>query len=76
VYVTEEVEDEAAATELVTKEVRKKKKANAEALQKVLEMAKDIEVPASVLFKDATAEVVEQALKSAAELQMDVTAEA
>jgi len=43
VYVTEEVEDEAAATELVTREVRKKKKADVEALQKVLEMAKDIE---------------------------------
>jgi len=39
-------------------------------------MAKDIEVPASVLFKDAAAKVAEQALKSAAELQMDVTAEA
>ena len=31
-------------------------------------MAKDIEVPASVLFKDAAAKVAEQALKSAAEL--------
>jgi len=50
--------------------------ADVEALQKVLEMAKEIEVPTSMLFKDVVAEVVEQALKSAAELQMDVTAEA
>jgi len=76
VYVTEEVEDEVAATELVTREVRKKKMADAEALQKVMEIAKEIEVHASMLFKDAVAEVAEQALKSAAELQMDVTAEA
>jgi len=76
VYVTEEVEDEAVTTELVTREVRKKKMADAEALQKVLEMAKEIEVPTSMLFKDAAAEVAEQALKSVAELQMDVTAEA
>jgi len=75
VYVTKEVEDEAAATELVTREVRKKKMADAEALQKVMKMAKEIEVPASMLFKDAAAEVAEQALKSAAELQMDVTVE-
>jgi len=68
VYVIEKVEDEAAATELVTREVRKKKKADVEALQKVLEMAKDIEVPALVLFKDVAAEVAEQALKSVAEL--------
>jgi len=67
---------EDTATELVTREVRKRKKAEAEALQKVLELAKEIEVPASVLLKDAAAEVAEQALKSTAELQMEVTAEA
>jgi len=67
-YVTDEVEDEVAATELVIREVSKKKVVDAEALQKVLEIAKEIEVPASILSKDTVAEVVEQALKSAAEL--------
>jgi len=42
--------------------------ADAEALQKVLEIAKEIEVPASMLFKDVVVEVAEQALKSVAEL--------
>jgi len=66
---------EDAATELVTREVRKRKKADVEALQKVLEIAKAIEVPASVLIKDVVAEVAEQALKSTEELQMEVIAE-
>ena len=42
----------------------------------LLELAREIEVPASVLLKDAAAEVAEQALKSTTELQMKVTAEA
>jgi len=56
---------EATATELVTREVRKKKMTDADALQKVLKIAKKIEIPASMLSKDGVAEVAEQALKSA-----------
>jgi len=67
---------EATATELVTREVRKKKMVDADALQKVLEIAKEIEILASMLSKDGVAEVAEQALKSATELKMNVTAEA
>jgi len=75
VYVTEEIEGVEAATELVSREVKKKKAKEAAALQKALEVAKEIEVPASLLSKTVVAAVAEQALKSVAELQMDVTAE-
>ena len=43
-----------AATELVTREVRRKKAADAAALQKALEIVKEIEVPANVLLKEST----------------------
>jgi len=76
VYVTEEIEGVEAATELVTRDMKKKKAEEAAALQKALEVAKEIEVPASLLSKTAVAAVAEEAIKSVAELQGMVTSEA
>jgi len=76
VYVTEEIEGVEAATELVTREVKKKKAEEAAALQKSLEVAKEIEVPASLLSKTVVAAVAEEAMKNVAELQGMVTSEA
>jgi len=76
VYVTEEVEGIKAATELVTREVKRKKVEDAEALQKVLKIAKEIEVPASILSEGTIAIVVEEAIKNAEERQDLVTSEA
>jgi len=75
VYVTDEVEGEEAATELVTREVKRKKVEDVEALQKVLELAKEIEVPVSILSKDAVAEAAKEAIKNTEELQNFVTSE-
>jgi len=75
VYVTEEIEGVEAATELVIREVKKKKAEEAAALQKALEVAKEIEVPASLLSKTAVAAVSEEAMKNVAELQGMVTSE-
>jgi len=76
VYVTEEIDGVVAATELVTREVKKKKAEEAVALQKALEVAKEIEVHASLLSKTAVATVAEEAMKNVAELQGMVTSEA
>jgi len=50
--------------------------ADVDALQKVLKIAKEIEIPASMLSKDGVAEVAVQALKIVTELHMEVTTEA
>jgi len=49
-YILQEEED-VEATELVTREVRNKKAADAAALQKALQLAKEIEVPASSIVR-------------------------
>jgi len=63
-YVTEEEDDQIkAATDLVTREVRRKKVVDVAALQKVLEIAKDIEVPAEVLLKESTVEAAHKVIE-------------
>ena len=49
----EEVEE---ATKIVAREVRRKKEVDVAALEKALQLAKDIEVPAEVLIKESTVE--------------------
>jgi hypothetical protein len=51
-YVAEEEEQIAVATDLVTREVKKKKMEDAAALEKIRELAKGIEVPASSIAKE------------------------
>jgi len=55
-YVMEEEEEVEAATELVTREVKRKKTVDVTTLQKALEIAKEIEVPVEVLLKESTVE--------------------
>jgi len=55
-YVREEDEEIEASSDLITREVKRKKAADAAALQKALEIAKDIEVHAEALLKESTVE--------------------
>jgi len=64
-----------AATELVIREVKKKKAEDAVALQKALEVARDIEVPASSLSGATMAAVAEEIMNNAADLQGMATSE-
>ena len=65
-YVMEEEEEVEAATELVTREVRRKKVSQ---LQKALEIAKEIEVPVDVLVKDSTVEATHKVIELSGNLQ-------
>jgi len=76
VYVTKEIEGVEAATKLVTREVRKKKAEEAAALQKALEVAREIEAPASSLSRAFVAAVAEEVLINVADLQRMATSEA
>jgi len=55
-YVEEEDAQVEVATDLVSREVKRKKAADVAALQKVLEIAKNIEVPAEVRMKESSGE--------------------
>jgi len=68
-YVMEEEEEVEAATELVTREVRRKKAVNVVALQKALEIARDIEVPAEALLKESTVEAAHKVIEILENLQ-------
>jgi len=68
VYVTEEIEGVEAATQLVTREVKKKKPEEVAALQKALKVARDIEVPASSLSGASVTAVAEEVLNNVADL--------
>jgi len=68
-YVMEEEEQVKAATEFVTREVRGKKAADAVALEKALEIEKEIEVPAEVLLKESTVEAAHKVIKLSENLQ-------
>jgi len=69
-YEIEEEDDQIeAATDLVTREVRRKKAADAAALQKALEIAKDIEVPVEVLLKKSTVEAAHKVIELTENLQ-------
>jgi len=52
----EEVEE---ATEIVSREIIRKKEADVAALEKALQLAKEIEVPAEVLIKESTVEAAQ-----------------
>jgi len=73
-YVTEEDEEIEAAYNLVRREVKRKKAANAAALQKALEIAKDIEVPAEALLKESTVEATHKVIEQTEDLQQLVMA--
>jgi len=69
IYVTEEDEKIEAASNLVTREVKMKKPANAAALQKALDIAKDIEVPVEALLKESTIEAAHKVIELTEDLQ-------
>ena len=73
-YVMEEEEQVKAATEFVTREVRGKKAADAVALEKALEIEKEIEVPAEVLLKESSGEQAQKVVELAENLQELVVA--
>jgi len=62
-YVTEEDEEIEAASDLVTREVKSKKAADVAALQKALEIAKDIEVPTEAFLKESTVEAAHKVIE-------------
>jgi len=66
-YVEEE-EQSAEATQLVTREV-KRKKVNDDAVQRALELAKQIEVPASSIAREDAAEAAQQVIEAAEVVQ-------
>jgi len=68
-YVEEEDAQIEAATDLVSREVKRKKVADAAALQKVLEIAKNIKVPAEMLMKESCGEQAQKVVKLAENLQ-------
>jgi len=58
-YAIEEEEEIETATVLVTREVKRKRAADEAALQKALEIAKEIDVPTEVLLKESSIELTE-----------------
>jgi len=62
-YAMEEEEEVEAVTELVSREVKKKKAPNVAALKKALAIAKEIKVPAEVLLKESSVEAAHQAIE-------------
>jgi len=76
-YVAEEEEDQIeVVVTLVTREIRSKKTADVDALKKVLELAKKIEVPASSMAREDVGVSAQQVIKAAEEAQEFVTTEA
>jgi len=68
-YVTAEDAEVEAATDLVTREVRKKKVVDAVSIEQALEIAKEIEVPAEVFLKESTAKDAQKVVELAEDLQ-------
>jgi len=66
-YVEEE-DQVAEATQLVSREVRRKK-VNDDDVQKTLELAKQIEIPAEVLIKESSAAAAQEVIKDAEVVQ-------
>jgi hypothetical protein len=77
-YVVEEVEGVEASTNLVTRELKKKKEeeAAAQALQKALKLSKEIEVLASSFVSKDVAAVATEAIQVTEDLQQLVTSDA
>jgi len=72
-YVEEEQVEE--ATQLVTREVRRKK-VNDDVVQRAVELARQIEVPASSIAREDAAEAAQQVIKAAEVVQELAAAEA
>lgn len=68
-YVMVEEAQIEAATDMVTREVRRKKVADDSALQKAPEIAKDIDVPAKQLLKESTIEASHKVIELTGSLQ-------
>jgi len=66
-YVKEE-EQVAEATQLVSREVRRKK-VNDEVVRRAVELARQIEVPASSIAREDAAEAAQQVIKAAKVVQ-------
>jgi hypothetical protein len=75
-YVAENEEQIAAATDLVTREVKRKKAEDDAALQKALEIAKEIEVPASSLARADAITDAQEVVQATEEIQGLETSEA
>jgi len=73
-YAMEEEEEVEAATELVKREVKKKKVVDVAALEKALAIAKEIEVPAEVWVKESSVEAAHQVIELTENLQQFVVA--
>jgi len=67
--VIEEEGEIEGATSLVTREVRRKRVEDEAALQKALDIAREIDVPVEVLLKESSVEVVHQVIGLTEELQ-------
>jgi len=67
-YVEAEEEQVAEATQLVTREVSRKK-VNDEAVQRAVELARQIEVPASSIAREDAAEAAQQVIEAAEVVQ-------
>jgi len=74
--VSEYEEQIEAATDLVTRELKKKKAEDAVTLSKIRELAKGIEVPASSIARENAGTIAQQIVKAAEEVQELVTSEA
>jgi len=68
-YAMQEEEEIEDATELVSRELKKKKDVNAAALEKPLEIAKEIEVPVEVLLKESFVEAAHKVIELLENLQ-------
>jgi len=67
--VEDDEEQIETATTLVAREIRSKKAADAAALEKVLELAKEIEVPASSIAREDAGVIAQEVIKSVEEVQ-------
>jgi len=74
--VLEEESEIEATTELVTREVRNKKAVDVVALQQVLQIASEIEVPTSNLVRENVSEDAQKVIELAEDIQEFVTEEA
>jgi len=68
-------EESAEATQLVTREFRRNK-VNDEAVQRAVELASQIEVPASSIAREDVAEAAQQVIEAASVVQELTTSEA
>jgi hypothetical protein len=75
-YVMEEEEQIEATTNLLTIEVKRKKAEDAATLQKALELAKEIEVPASSIVRKDAGAIAQEVIKATEEVQEMVAIEA